>query len=221
MYCGQMTPYGNKDLSTLATCHYLNQWWLIVSWTIENIFHRNLIKIPILSFKKMYCGLAMPYDMICVNIGSADGLVPIRHQTITWTNDVLSIELLGTYVMDVSYEMHDGVIYIGKFFHCWVCVCVYERCIIQKIRNKVLWKQLFPFVLHTCVITAYITHQRQLVHVPEIGNRSAVSLQRSIFFPKYSQQTPHSSPVRAMYEVSFMSSNNDLLYSSVRCITFP
>ena len=40
--------------------------------------------------------------------------------------------------MDVSYEMHDGVIYKSVKLFFVEFVCVYERCMIQKIRNKVL-----------------------------------------------------------------------------------
>ena len=35
---------------------------------------------------KPHCGLVTPYGEIWVNIGSGNGLLPGRHQAITWTN---------------------------------------------------------------------------------------------------------------------------------------
>ena len=109
----------------LASNHYLNQWWLIIKWTLGKKFQWNVylnanififLKLLCVKFRLFYLSLNVlthwgRVTHICVGkltiIASDNGLSPGRRQAIIWTNaGILLIGPLGTNFSEILVEIH-------------------------------------------------------------------------------------------------------------------
>ena len=108
----------------LASNHYLNQWWLIIKWTLGKKFLWNVylnantfifLKLLCVKFRLFYLSLNVlthwgRVTHICVSdltsIGSDNGLSPGRRQAIIRTNaGILLIRPLGTNFSEFLVEI--------------------------------------------------------------------------------------------------------------------
>ena len=172
--------------------HYLNQYWVVVYWTLKNKlqwkFNQNT---KLFIHKKYVCkshlrngGHLVQYSIYAsvnwVHIGSGNRLLPVLCQAITWTNaDFLSTGPSGTNFREIQIKiqnfslmkLHFKWLYCNVFSH-WLRLC-------SPCSNKGAGKQCStePFVtlaqyirLSRCQTSQLVSHlfrhlSRQSVHI--------------------------------------------------------
>ena len=99
--------------------------------------------------EKHFVNSLMPSDAYMTNIASDNGLSPVRHQAIIWTNAViLSIRPYGTYFSEIVIQ-NSKVFIKGNALEHIVCemaaICYLSQCVNWTHGNKLRWNKYIPF----------------------------------------------------------------------------
>ena len=111
----------------------------------------------------------------------------------------------GIWVSSLDMYISLLCIYYASIVNKHLCAMPYPVCVEQVYGMH--WHHYIDHYWHKCLV----------IHTAETC-KCSVLIKYTQFPPNFSQWTPHSSPSRASYGVSFVSSNSDLCSASITAV---